>query len=504
MGKENKFNLAFGLSDGTKLEAQFTVNDGDDALEIYQSLPGNADKTMDDFQEYLKGIDGNGVKSVTLTEVMPPLPRGPFYKLAEPIATPVGWDGTTRATMTIKLKRIEGEFDMENIDEEKNIIKAFQLSSDRSAPEFQGTITKMTAVEGEPGVYTATLNFSYLPNATIDGKEYVQTLVFTGNDTKFKAFDAVTVDVPVKPEFTYVMPTFPLVESRVTEFPGFEFKSQRVEGSVKSYAGSEADRYSFVGKPAFTLVEPTVVDGKGVMVYHQSLDDTNTGKVYGSLNFIGEVITKGEMFEVDHTFKDVLFTKDEVSVKTEGSKVLVTVTGMVKDADGNYADNVPVYLDVRGDIDSAHSFKVPGKFFTHPATEGNNLSVTFEGNRCVSNDYSIDAAFSVIFGNRDDMGQSTYPVEAQYTQQFKVATADLKEEDYVISGTVTLKYEEADAAGFAEATAGLLGNDEVPFTLEPIPVTDVYSLDADSTFTKCGDFGNGAVRILNLKQFLKA
>lgn len=67
MGKEHKFNLDFELGNGEKLQSQFTANDGDNSYETFKSIPGNESKTLEDFYEYLKGINGNGVVEITLT-----------------------------------------------------------------------------------------------------------------------------------------------------------------------------------------------------------------------------------------------------------------------------------------------------------------------------------------------------------------------------------------------------------------------------------------------------
>ena len=66
MGKEHTFEIDFELDDKTSLKSKFTVSDGDDAFETFKSIPGNEEKTIDDFYTHIEGTKGNGVVGVSL------------------------------------------------------------------------------------------------------------------------------------------------------------------------------------------------------------------------------------------------------------------------------------------------------------------------------------------------------------------------------------------------------------------------------------------------------
>lgn len=64
---KTKVTLGFKLDNGTELPpASFEVENGKSAYEIWKEIPGNEDKTEEDFLESLQGPPGEGA---TITEV---------------------------------------------------------------------------------------------------------------------------------------------------------------------------------------------------------------------------------------------------------------------------------------------------------------------------------------------------------------------------------------------------------------------------------------------------
>lgn len=169
MGKQRDFELDFKLGDGTTLKSQFSAFDGDDSFETYKSIPGNEEKTLDDFYEYLKGISGNGVVSVTLTKdedggtdpVDPVDPTDP--EETKPVIFKIK---NGRHLDSVADKGVDLELELELVDK---TLTAEQLEEATFANIQYSGIN--VAVREQDGKYMGTITNMNLPNATLDGKE---------------------------------------------------------------------------------------------------------------------------------------------------------------------------------------------------------------------------------------------------------------------------------------------------------------------------------------------
>lgn len=69
MQNSKEIKLLFQKYSGGKLESSFLVHHGASSFDDFKQLPGNEEKTLQDFYLYIKGKNGSGITSIASSVV---------------------------------------------------------------------------------------------------------------------------------------------------------------------------------------------------------------------------------------------------------------------------------------------------------------------------------------------------------------------------------------------------------------------------------------------------
>lgn len=68
MADKKVYNLTFVSSDGERFPVSFEVVNGKDAFEVWRDIPGNEQRTLEEYQKYIRGDLSDIPVAVTVTE----------------------------------------------------------------------------------------------------------------------------------------------------------------------------------------------------------------------------------------------------------------------------------------------------------------------------------------------------------------------------------------------------------------------------------------------------
>lgn len=180
MKKQKNIKLSFETTSGKKPQSEFPVNHGESSFDTFKELPGNENKTLQEFHEYLRGKDGDGVVGVVAEVIVPePEVRGlPFSVDASETVNLSEYKQGDTVTLIPNLEEY-------TLDE----LREFNVFTNMSG-ELQGSV--MVSYDEGTNTFTGGLEFFMIPNVAVSKEQQNLEMVFGTVDFDVELGDVVS------------------------------------------------------------------------------------------------------------------------------------------------------------------------------------------------------------------------------------------------------------------------------------------------------------------------